>query len=126
MKTHGFVFGPFRLDVHDERLWRRDQSVTIGRKAFAVLQRLISQPDQLVTKQELMETGWPQTAVSEAVLTTAVRELRQALDDHAQDPRFIQTVHGRGYRFIAQVAQAGSALAPPGDAGCLVGREDAW
>ena len=119
------MFGPFRLDVLDERLWRRDQSIALGRKAFALLQRLVSQPDRLVTKQELMDTGWPQTAVSEAVLTTAIRELRRALDDHAQVPRFIQTVHGRGYRFIAPVAHEGTAVSPPDAASCLVGREEA-
>jgi DNA-binding winged helix-turn-helix (wHTH) protein/tetratricopeptide (TPR) repeat protein len=120
------MFGPFRLDVLDERLWRRDESIALGRRAFAVLRRLVSQPDQLVTKEQLIEAAWPQTAVSDAVLTTAIRELRRALDDHPQAPHFIQTVHGRGYRFIAPVADERSALPPSSGAACLVGREEPW
>jgi DNA-binding winged helix-turn-helix (wHTH) protein/predicted ATPase len=105
-----FVFDPFRLDVTDERLWRRDTSVPLGRRAFAVLQCLVSRPGQLVTKEDLLTTVWPDTAVSEAVLTTAMRELRRALGDEARTPTFIQTVHGRGYRFVAPVAETS---APP-------------
>src|SRR5688572_8631813 len=98
-----FAFGPFRLDVVDERLWERDRNIRLGHKALVMLQRLVRRPDELVTKDELFAAAWPDTAISEAVLTTAMRELRKALGDHARAPRFIETVHGRGYRFIAQV-----------------------
>ena len=104
-KTRYFVFEPFRLDALDERLWEREKSVRLGHKALAVLQRLVSQPGQLVTKDDLLATAWPDTAVCEAVLTTAMRELRRALGDQARIPRFIETVHGRGYRFIAPVTE---------------------
>jgi DNA-binding winged helix-turn-helix (wHTH) protein/predicted ATPase len=104
-KARCFVFEPFRLDVLDERLWDRDKSVRLGHKALAVLHSLVSQPGQLVTKDDLLATAWPETAVSEAVLTTAMRELRQALGDQARTPQFIETVHGRGYRFIAPVTE---------------------
>lgn len=100
-----FVFEPFRLDVLDERLWRRDRPVPLGQKARGVLQRLLRDAGRLVTKDDLLATAWPDTAVSDAVLTTAVRELRDALGDAARAPRFVQTVHGRGYRFIAPVME---------------------
>ena len=98
------VFAPFRLDLLDERLWRQHEVIRLSHKAFAVLRCLASHPGQLVTKDDLLATVWPETVVSEAVLTTAVRELRQALNDRARTPHFIETVHGRGYRFMAPVA----------------------
>src|SRR5215475_14289122 len=87
-----FVFDPFRLDVLDERLWRRNRSIPLGRKAFAVLDRLLNQAGQLVTKDDLLAAAWPDTAVSDAVLTTAIRELREALGESGRAPRYIQTV----------------------------------
>src|SRR5262249_7349574 len=119
-KARYFLFEPFRLDAFDERLWEREKSVRLGHKALAVLQRLVSQPGQLVTKDDLLAAAWPDTAVCEAVLTTAMRELRRALGDQARVPRFIETVHGRGYRFIASVTETSvpalpaKTTAPPG------------
>src|SRR5262245_65144154 len=95
-KARYFVFEAFRFDVLDERLWKSEKSVRLGRKALAVLECLVKQPNQLVTKDDLMGTVWRDTAVSEAVLTTVMRELRRALGDQARAPRFIETVHGRG------------------------------
>ena len=119
-----FVFEQFRLDLLDEWLWDRDRSIRLGSQGLAVLQRLIGQPGRLVTKDDLLAFAWPDTAVSEAVLTTAMREIREALGDPARAPRFIQTVHGRGYRFIA-TSPATDTLAPPLEvkARLLVGRE---
>jgi DNA-binding winged helix-turn-helix (wHTH) protein/predicted ATPase len=120
-----FLFEPFRLDVLDERLWHRKKPVRLGHKAFAVLQLLVSRPGQLVTKDDLLAGAWPDTAVTDAVLTTAMRELRQALGDEARVPTFIETVHGRGYRFIAPVSETDAA--PPSEAPFrLVGREEEW
>ncbi len=141
-KARYFVFDTFRLDVLDERLWECEKSVRLGHKALAVLQRLVSRPGELVTKDDLLATAWPDTAVCEAVLTTAMRELRRALGDQARVPRFIETVHGRGYRFIAPVAETGvsalptksttasaadaDALPRPASFCRLVGREKEW
>ncbi len=102
-KTQRFGFGPFTLDVADERLWKHEEPVPLGHKAFTVLVRLIAEHDQLVTKDQLLASAWPDTAVSEAVLTTAMREIRLAIGDTARTPRFVETVHGRGYRFIAPI-----------------------
>jgi DNA-binding winged helix-turn-helix (wHTH) protein/predicted ATPase len=121
-----FLFEPFRLDVLDERLWEGEKSVPLGHKALAVLRRLVGQPGRLVTKDDLLKAAWPDTAVGEAVLTTAVRELRQVLGDPARAPRFIETVHGRGYRFIAPVSEAAAAPGVVAPGGWLVGREQEW
>ena len=97
------VFKPFLLDLRDERLWQGSKAIRIGAKAFAVLRCLLTQAGQLVTKETLLETVWPETVVGEAVLTVVIRGLRQALGDQAHQPQFIETVRGRGYRFVAPV-----------------------
>ena len=123
-------FGPFRVDVSDERLWRDSEPVPLTRKAWGVLRVLLEAGGRLVTKQELAETVWPGIHVGDDSLTKAVRELRRALGDDQRAPRFIATVHGRGYRFVAplDVAPQDAAAAPPAapsgaDAPLLVGRE---
>jgi predicted ATPase/DNA-binding winged helix-turn-helix (wHTH) protein len=98
------VFGPFRLDRRDERLWRGPEVLPLPPKTFAVLCCLVTQAGQLVTKEALLAAVWPETVVSEAVVTVAMRTLRRVLGDEARTPRFIETVHGRGYRFIAPVS----------------------
>jgi tetratricopeptide (TPR) repeat protein len=70
------------------------------------------QAGQLVTKEALLEAVWPETVVSESVLQVAIRQLRQVLGDQARTPRFIETVHGRGYRFIAPVRALTSPEGP--------------
>src|SRR6266446_6926265 len=99
-----FVFGPFWLDRRDARLWRGPEAIPLPPKTFAVLCCLVTQAGQLVTKEALLEAVWPETVVSEAVVTVAMRTLRRVLGDQARTPRFIETVHGRGYRFIAPVS----------------------
>ena len=97
------AFAPFRLDLSDERLWRGQEVIRLTPKAFAVLRCLTARPGRLVTKDELLDQVWPDTAISEATLTGCIQELRRALGDRARSPQFIQTVYGRGYRFIAPV-----------------------
>src|SRR5437870_9205682 len=107
------VFGPFQLDRRDERLWRGPEVIPLPPKTFAVLCCLVTQAGQLVTKDALLEAVWPETVVSEAVVTVAMHVLRRVLGDQAHTPRFIETVHGRGYRFVAPV----SPLVAPGGPG---------
>jgi predicted ATPase/DNA-binding winged helix-turn-helix (wHTH) protein len=112
-EEQGLAFGPFRLDLRDERLWRGHEAIPLSPKTFAVLCCLMRQAGQLVTKDALLRAVWPETVVSESVVTAVMRTLRRVLGDQARMPRFIETVHGRGYRFIASVwapaAAAGSA-----------------
>ena len=99
--TLGFL--DYTLDAANAQLWRGGQVVPLRAKAFTLLDYLAGRPGRLVTKADLLDAVWPDTAVSEWVLTTTVRELRAALCDDARQPRVIETVHGRGYRFIASI-----------------------
>jgi predicted ATPase/DNA-binding winged helix-turn-helix (wHTH) protein len=99
------IFNPFSLDLVNECLWRGSQAIKLRPKAFAVLNYLRERPGQLVTKEELLNSIWPQTFVSDAVLKVTIRQLREALDDDPKCPRFIETAHRRGYRFIGQLAE---------------------
>src|SRR5215510_12469343 len=94
---------PVRLDLANERLWCGDQARVLRPKTFALLRYLVEHPGQLLTKAALLESLWPETTVSEVVLSVCMRELRQALGDNARMPRFIETVHRRGYRFIGHL-----------------------
>src|SRR5262249_12331106 len=100
------IFEPFGLDVGNARLWRGPEATHLTRKAFAVLHYLVEHAQQLVTKDELLEVVWSQTHVSEAALAVCICEIRQALGDNPRTPRFIETVYGRGYRFLATVTVA--------------------
>jgi TolB-like protein/DNA-binding winged helix-turn-helix (wHTH) protein len=97
------IAGLLRLDLRDERLSVDGQPVILSGKAFALLRALMLRPQILVTKDELFDTVWPGVIVSESVLTTAVKEARKVLGDDARNPRFIETAHGRGYRFLLSV-----------------------
>ena len=106
MEQHRYLIsGPIRLDRIDERLWRQEQEVRLGGRAWALLRALMERPRTLVTKDELFDSVWSGLAVSESVLTTAVKEIRQALGDDARRPQLIQTVYGRGYRFLPDVVE---------------------
>jgi len=100
------IFNPFSLDLVNECLWRGSQAIKLRPKAFAVLNYLLEHPGQLVTKEELLNSIWPQTFVSDAVLKVTIRQLREALNDDPKSPRFIETAHRRGYRFIGQLAES--------------------
>jgi len=104
------VFGPFRMDRASEQLWRDDGAlIALKPKTFAVLRYLTDHPGRLITKQELLDRLWTDMHVGDAVLKTQIREIRQALGDSVRAPRFIETAHRRGYRFICRVEQQGGA-----------------
>jgi DNA-binding winged helix-turn-helix (wHTH) protein/predicted ATPase len=105
------VFDPFSLDVANACLWRGSQAIKLRPKAFAVLDYLLGRAGQLITKEKLLDAVWPETFVGEAVLKVAIRQIREALDDDPKSPRFIETAHRRGYRFIGQIAESGQTLA---------------
>jgi pimeloyl-ACP methyl ester carboxylesterase len=107
------TFGPFTLDPVSGHLYRDGTIVPLTPKAFAVLHHLATQPGRLFSKQELLEAVWPGVFVGDAVLKVAVREIRKALGDDAQAPRFIETAHRRGYRLIPAPATEAPAPVPP-------------
>jgi TolB-like protein/DNA-binding winged helix-turn-helix (wHTH) protein/Tfp pilus assembly protein PilF len=98
------LFPPFQLDVANEQLRREGEAIPLRPKAFAVLRYLAEHPERLVSREELVEAVWGETKVSEAVLRGCLREVRQALGDSAERPKFIETVPRRGWRFIAPIA----------------------
>jgi DNA-binding winged helix-turn-helix (wHTH) protein len=100
------------VDWVNECLWHGETMVRLPPKIFAVLRLLVGQAGQLVTKEVLLQAVWPETVVNEAVLTTCIGELRKALGETAQAPRFIQTVHRRGYRFIGHLPTVDPAALP--------------
>ncbi|MCJ8158455.1 winged helix-turn-helix domain-containing protein [Sphingomonas sp. LaA6.9] len=102
-RESAFEFGEFIVDRTDERVWGPHGTVHIGNKAFRVLVMLIEQRGRLLTKEVLFETVWDGTIVSESALTSVIKELRHALGEARGAPRFIETVYGRGYRFLAPV-----------------------
>jgi len=99
-ETEDVQFGPFQLHQGDERLWCGADAIVLRPKSLAVLRYLLARPGQVINKEELLQAVWPETAVSDAVLTVCVSELRRVLGDEAQAPQYIETVHRRGYRFI--------------------------
>ncbi|CAM3186198.1 hypothetical protein SPAN111604_09135 [Sphingomonas antarctica] len=107
------AFDRFVFDPADARLSGPDGPIRIGNKALGVLAALIAARGRLLTKDELFETVWDGTVVSESALTSVIKELRRALGDDRQDARFIESVYGRGYRFLPEVREAGVDSAPP-------------
>jgi DNA-binding winged helix-turn-helix (wHTH) protein len=95
------VFSGIQLDLQNECIWRAGEMIRLQRKTFAVLRYLAERAGRLVTKAELLNALWGNTHVSESVVKTHLNHVRVALRDSARMPRFIETVHCRGYRFIA-------------------------
>ena len=96
-------FGPFRVDPQLRMLLRDERPILISPKAFDLLLILLQRNGQIVLKDDLMRSLWPDTFVEEANLTQHVFLLRKALGDRSQDSSYIVTVPGRGYRFVSQV-----------------------
>jgi predicted ATPase/DNA-binding winged helix-turn-helix (wHTH) protein len=121
-EMHSLLFTPFRLDLGAERLWRGAEARPLTRKAFTALRYLVAHAGQLVTKEELIEAVWAEPYVSDMALAACIREIRRALDDQAQAPQFVETVRGRGYRFLAAVTGETHPVAAAGaDGGKAVG-----
>lgn len=122
-------FGPYRLLGPHGPLLRSGRAVDLPRKPLSILWLLASRAGEVVHKDELLASVWPRVVVSDGVIATSMRDLRQALGDDARAPRFIATAHRIGYRFIGEVASraavARRALAPqaaPSVPDALVGR----
>jgi len=113
MPANPVTFGQFRLDAANECLWQGTQAIPVRPKPFAVLTHLVDHHGQLVTKQQLLDAVWPATFVTDAVLKDSIRQLREALGDDAASPRYIETAHRRGYRFIAPISSSEEAPREP-------------
>ena len=98
-----YEFGPFHVDPEKELLLREGETVPIAPKAFQVLLALMHRNNQVVTKDDLLKTIWPDTFVGEANLSRNIFLLRKALGEGPQDHQYILTVPGHGYRFAEDV-----------------------
>jgi cholera toxin transcriptional activator len=111
-------FGPFEADLRTGELWRDGARVRVQEQPFQVLAVLLERPGDLVTREDLRQRLWPaDTFVDfDHSLNTAINKLRDTLDDSANQPRYIETLARRGYRFIGTVdstAAAGDGVPEP-------------
>jgi predicted ATPase/DNA-binding winged helix-turn-helix (wHTH) protein len=119
-----WTFGAFELDDRARTLRRAGELTPLRRKVFDVLCYLVTRSGELVTKDELLEKVWPNETIIPSVIPQNITVLRRALDDTRGAGRIIQTVHGKGYRFVASVQRCGTrAFLPPSAA--FVGRDHA-
>jgi DNA-binding winged helix-turn-helix (wHTH) protein/tetratricopeptide (TPR) repeat protein/TolB-like protein len=114
-----YEFGGYRLDPGGRRLARSDgETIAVTAKAFDALVYLVTHPGRVITRAELTNFLWPSTVVEENNLNQAIWTLRRALRDSSSGPRYIATVPGRGYQFVAAVSTmppeppAGTGAAP--------------
>ena len=106
-------FAEFELQPSTGRLLRHGRPVAIEPKAFDLLLLLARERGRLVEKEEILEAVWDGSFVTDNALTRTVTRLRKSLGDSAREPRFVETVHTRGYRFLAEVeVVSGSVRAP--------------
>src|ERR1700747_1095213 len=98
-----YEFGPFQVDPDKQVQLRENQQISVTPKAFETLLILIRHSRELVSKEDLMSTLWPDAFVEEANLSQNIFMLRKALGDTPEERRYIVTLPGRGYRFAAQV-----------------------
>jgi len=109
-----YRFGRFTLDTRTRQLLDDDDEVHLSPKAFELLQVLVRNRDRAMSRGELHEHLWPSTFVLETNLASLVAEIRRALGDAADDPRFLRTMHRFGYWFIGHVDEADTREAPVG------------
>src|SRR5689334_25008348 len=103
-------FGPFSFDGQNRLLSRNGVEIPLPPRVLGVLELLISRPGQVVTRQEPMDGVWKDAFVTDTSLAEAISFLRQSLGDDPQAPRYVQTVHRRGYRFLSSLTPQ---TAPP-------------
>jgi len=94
-------FADFVVDPSQRSIHRRADTVTLTPKTWAVLYYLASHEGRIVTKDELFATAWPDTVVSDGTLSWCIKEIRRALNDTGRQPRYLKTVYGQGFQFIA-------------------------
>src|SRR3984893_10563115 len=115
--TESSLFEGFRLDRRASVLFRRDERgvfapMAIGSRALDILGVLVERPGDLVSRAEIMEAVWPGTVVEDSNLNVQVAALRRILDQNRGHDSCIQTVPGRGYRFVAPVTRVERAASP--------------
>jgi DNA-binding winged helix-turn-helix (wHTH) protein len=118
-KPRWFRFAVFEADIRTGELTKNGRRIRLQELPFRLLAALLEKSGEVVTREELRERLWPKTTVDfDHGLNKAVSKIREALGDSAENPRFVETVARRGYRFLAEVTpvcevQQKSAAADP-------------
>lgn len=111
-----YAFGEYLFIPRRQLLLKNGEAVRIGCRALDLLEAFVRRPGEVLSKRELLEEAWPNTTVVEGNLKVHIAALRRALDDDADLARYIATVNGRGYRFIAPVVASDPSAGPTGSA----------
>src|SRR6476469_5156439 len=112
-KSTTYCFGDFTVDPHRRVMLREGDSVQLSSKAFDLLLALLESEGRELSKDELMNRIWADQIVEDANLTVAMAHLRKALGEKASDHRFIVTIPGRGYRFVAKLQREEPSIDGP-------------
>src|ERR1700758_4043188 len=105
-------FGAFELDVHAEELRQQGLKIRLQEQPLRILQMLVANPGELVTREDLRAALWPSNSYVDfdQGLNRAINKLREALGDSSETPRFIETLARRGYRFVAGASVKAAAI----------------
>src|SRR5215207_10087615 len=102
-ENHLYEFGPYVMDPRSRILLKDGATVRLTPKAFDTLFVLVQHAPQVVAKEQLLREVWPDIFVEEGSLSHNIHGLRRALGDDSSEPRYIETIPKRGYRFVAPV-----------------------
>lgn len=111
-RTRVYEFGPFRLYPEERLFFQSQERLDVDRRALAILEVLVRNSGELVTKKRLLDEVWGDVAVEEGNIGVQLSKIRKALGDDKKQAEFIETVHGEGYRFIAAVTEREEELYP--------------
>ena len=108
-------FGPFRLDLKAGELHKDGRRIRLQEQPFQVLKMLLERPGEVVTRQAIRQKLWPNDTIVEFdhSINAAIKKLRSALGDSAEEPRFVETVARRGYRLMVLVEREEAKPADP-------------
>src|ERR1700684_4463154 len=113
MDGRAISFGPYRLLAARRLLLEGDKPVRLGGRAFDILTALVERAGEVVGKEELIARAWPTTFVEEANLKFQISAFRRALGDGQGDNRYVVTVVGRGYNFVAPICKGEPSRVSP-------------
>jgi DNA-binding winged helix-turn-helix (wHTH) protein len=105
-------FGPFEADLKTRELWKGGMKLKLGGQPFEILTMLVERPGQLVTRDELKKRIWSEDTFVDFShgLNAAVNKLREALSDSVEEPKYIETLPRRGYRFVGKIEEPEAPL----------------
>ena len=109
-----YAFDGFEVDSRERLLLRDGEPLQLTSKVFDVLLAFLENPGRLLSKEELLDKVWREEAVEEGNLARHVSTLRKVLEDRDKEHKYIVTVQGRGYRFVADVSKSSAVPMPAG------------